>query len=169
MNITLLACMSKNRIIGRNNELPWHCPEDLKFFKVLTLGHNIIMGRNTFESLPKILSCRKHIIVSPSWWAQGKEFRDQDIVVVNTLEDALAIPSVHDDNVVFIIGGGQLFSKAINVATSIILTVLPLQAIGDTYFPVINKSKWKLVDSFTKEVSLDYRRMTATVEIYKLK
>lgn len=130
MDIVLIAAMAANRVIGRENATPWHIPEELRFFKSTTMGHPVIMGRKTFLSLSGPLPGRRNIIISrsPGPAADGTER-------VTSLAEAFA--RCHGDDTVFVIGGAQIFALAMAHATTILLSVLAIDVVGDTYFPDI--------------------------------
>ncbi|RPH38399.1 MAG: dihydrofolate reductase [Desulfobulbaceae bacterium] len=136
MDIVLIAAMSANRVIGKDGRTPWHIPEELAFFKTTTMGHPLIMGRNTFESLLFPLPGRRNIVLSrePSYHAEGAE-------IVSTLERALELCNGAD--IVFVIGGAQIFSLAMPLATGILLSVLDRAVDGDTTFPVISPLEFR--------------------------
>lgn len=142
MKVTLIAAISKNYVIGKDNGLPWHLPNDLKFFKEKTLGHAIIMGRKTFESInKKALPKRTNILVTsqPGYEAFG-------CTNVPSLYDA--VKAVHrDETEAFIVGGSSLFSEALekNYATHMYLTIIDAEVDGDVFFPKFDKTKWKEV------------------------
>ena len=124
--ITIIAAISENRVLGKNNKLIWHLPEDLKRFKHFTFGHSIIMGRKTFESLPKALPDRHNIVVT-----KNKEFSAEGVTVCHSLVEA--INASGDDLQPFIIGGGQIYHQAIELADKIELTIKSLDAISSIY------------------------------------
>jgi len=128
MEIIIIAAMAENRIIGKNNALPWHIPEELQLFKKTTMGYPLIMGRKTFESFRAPLPGRRHIILSrnPSYQPKGGE-------CAPSLDAAVTL--CHQYEKVFIIGGAQVFSQAITVATSILLTHIHREFEGDVFFP----------------------------------
>ena len=148
--IALIAAVAPGNIIGYQNEIPWHLPRDLKFFKKMTSGHPIIMGRKTFESLRcKALPNRKNIVITrnPGYTALGCE-------VVHSLKEAIDISG--NVNRVFVIGGGQIYAETISIADEIFYTEIVNRKKektgelfelfrGDTYFPKINKLEWKAV------------------------
>lgn len=138
--ITLIAAVSENYALGKNNKLIWHLPDDFKRFKLITSGHHIIMGRKTFESFPKLLPNRKHIIIT-----RQKEFFAPDCIVVESLKSAiLACPKNED---VFIIGGGEIYNEAIIIADKLDITRVHNTFDADTFFPKIDNSIWQLVSS----------------------
>jgi dihydrofolate reductase len=132
MDILLIAVMAANRIIGKNGIIPWHIPEELGFFKATTMGHPIIMGRKTFESLPDgPLPGRENIVIT-----RNPDFTPPGAVVVPTLGHALE--HCAGQSRVFIIGGAQVFREALPLATGIILSVLDQAVDGDTFFPAFD-------------------------------
>ncbi|MDP4266250.1 MAG: dihydrofolate reductase [Bacteroidota bacterium] len=137
MSISLIVATGDNNVIGLNNQLLWHLPADLKRFKSITMGHHIIMGRKTFESIGKPLPGRTNVIIS------GQEnFNAENCIVVNTIEDALKI-SEHDDEI-FIIGGEQIYKQTIDIADKIYLTRVYTDISGDVFFPEIDLKHWKV-------------------------
>lgn len=134
MKVSAVVAMSKNRVIGVGGKLPWHLPEDLKWFKKVTTGHPIIMGRKTFESIGKVLPNRQNVIISRS-----SDYQIQGAQVVPSLEAALefcrglARGVVNDE--VFIIGGMQIYQLALPLVDRIYLTVVHQDFEGDAYFP----------------------------------
>jgi dihydrofolate reductase len=134
--IYLVAAVASNGIIGANGALPWHLPEDLKHFRKLTLGHPVIMGRKTWESLGKALPGRENIVVTtqPDYVAPGA-------AVATSLEAALAMCA--GEAVAFVIGGYRLFADALPIASGIVLTELYRDFEGDTRFPEFDRSSWR--------------------------
>ncbi|MBS1535680.1 MAG: dihydrofolate reductase [Bacteroidetes bacterium] len=135
--VILVAAMAENRALGKDNQLLWHLPDDFKRFKQLTSGHYIIMGRKTFESLPGKLPNRTHIIVS-----RQMGYQVDDCLTVNSLEEALR--QVPQDQDVFIIGGGQIYTQALSIADVVELTRVHTEAEADTFFPEMNSKNWQL-------------------------
>lgn len=138
--ISAIVAMSQNRVIGRNNQLPWHMPADLKRFKTLTTGHTIVMGRKTYESIGKPLPNRNNIILTrdPNYHATGcniaLNFED---ILNQTKEDQ------NSTNELFIIGGAQIYQQLLNFINRIYLTIIHHEFSGDTFFPEIDKQSWK--------------------------
>lgn len=134
--IYLVAAVASNGVIGVDGRLPWHLPEDLKHFKKLTLGHPVIMGRKTWESLGKALPGRENIVVSsqPGYEAPGA-------AVASSLGAALALCA--GEPVVFVIGGYRLFLDSLPVATGLVLTEIQKDYEGDTYFPHFDRDAWR--------------------------
>jgi dihydrofolate reductase len=141
MSIAIIAAMSQGRVIGYQNQLPWHVSTDLKHFKTITLGKPVIMGRKTYESIGKPLPDRQNIIVTKNdtFFAPGCD-------VTMSLQDAilLARPEIHE---VMIIGGAQLFEQALSLADKLYLTLLDIEVIGDTYFPEWKHLSWHEIES----------------------
>ena len=135
--VSLIAAMAENRVIGRDGGLPWRLPDDLRHFKELTVDHTVIMGRRTFEEIKRPLDNRRNVVIT-----RNKEFRPHGITVVPSLKEALALGAT--ENEVFIIGGGEIFAKAMPLADRIYLTLVHAQVEGDTFFPVFETSAWAL-------------------------
>jgi dihydrofolate reductase len=134
--VTIIAAVAANGVIGKDNRMPWHLPEDLKRFKALTMGHPMIMGRKTWESLPGRLPGRPHIVVTrnPHYQAEGA-------IVVASL--AAAIKAAGDTDEVFVIGGAQLYGQALAIADQLQLTEIAAEFSGDTRFPDYDREAWK--------------------------
>lgn len=137
--LTLIAAVGENDAIGINNELIWHLSDDLKYFKNLTKDHCMIMGRKTFESFPKPLPNRTHIVIT----RQHNYKVPEGVIVVQTLEDAL--DAAKDDKQPFVIGGGEIYKLAMPLAHKIELTRVHASFEADTFFPKIDKTIWKEV------------------------
>ncbi len=135
--MTIIVAMGKNRAIGKDNQLLWHLPNDLKHFKELTLGHPIIMGRKTYESIGRPLPNRTNIVVS-----RKKDWFEEGILIVGTLKEALKFAKKIDENF-FIIGGGNIYEQTIDLADKLEVTIVDTNADADTFFPEINDSIWK--------------------------
>ena len=140
MTVSLVVAAAKNNVIGREGELPWHLPDDLRHFKRLTTGKPIIMGRRTFESIGRPLPDRHNIVMTrdPDYAAAGCD-------VVTSVSDALKLAG--DDSEVMVIGGGQVYRDFLPRAGRIYLTRVQAEIDGDTYFPEIDASDWQLVSS----------------------
>ncbi|MRR50939.1 MAG: dihydrofolate reductase [Rhodocyclaceae bacterium] len=135
--IVIIAAVAKNGVIGKDNKLPWHLPEDLKHFKTLTMGHPMIMGRKTWESLPGRLPGRPHIVVSrdTSYQADGAE-------VVHSLEAAIDAAGRQGDTA-FIIGGADIYAQALLLADRLELTEVEVEPEGDARFPPFDRQAWR--------------------------
>ncbi|NQX76345.1 dihydrofolate reductase [Gilvibacter sp.] len=138
--VTMIAAAGANNELGKDNDLVWHLPVDFKRFKTLTTGHHIIMGRKTFESFPKLLPNRIHVVIT-----RNPEYKNSNCIIVNSVEQALEV-SAHDANP-FIIGGGEIYKQAIPHADKIELTRVHGAFEADTFFPEIDERIWKLVNS----------------------
>lgn len=134
---TMIVATGENNVIGKDNQLIWHLSDDLKRFKSLTNGHHIIMGRKTFESFPKPLPNRTHIVIT----RQESYRAPEGVIIVNSLEEAMK--AVKNDSEPYIIGGGEIYKQGLAIATKIELTRVHANFEGDTYFPVLNKDHWK--------------------------
>ncbi|MBK5286076.1 MAG: dihydrofolate reductase [Bacteroidia bacterium] len=141
MIISLIAAVSENNIIGRNNSLPWHLPADMKYFREKTMGHCVIMGRKNYNSIPEKfspLSGRTNIIVT-----RQNNFSAPGCIVVHSLQEAIEEAKKKNDNEIFIIGGGDIFKQSIILADKIYLTRIHSVIEGDVLFPEINLKEWK--------------------------
>ena len=137
MAISMIAAVGKNLELGKNNDLIWHFKEDMKFFKETTMGHPVIMGRKTFESLPKALPGRKNIVISnnPEYKADGAE-------VVTSVEEAIKLAEAENTES-FVIGGGRIYTEFLPFADNLYLTEINAECPdADTYFPEFNKSDY---------------------------
>mgnify|MGYP000015269829 FL=1 len=133
MNISLILSVGRNNEIGRGNDLIWHFHADMKFFRETTTGNTVIMGRKTFESLPKVLPNRKNIVISTD-----KDLKIDGALVVHSVEEALE--AAKDDNI-FVIGGGKIYAEFLPLADKIYLTEIDAQCPdADTFFPAFDKS-----------------------------
>lgn len=138
--IIMIAAVAENNALGKGNKLVWHLPNDFKRFKSLTSGHHIIMGRKTFESFPKPLPNRIHVIIT-----RQKEYQAEGCIIVDSIEKALEICPKDEDT--FIIGGGEIYSLGLPYTNKIEITQVHHAFEADTYFPEINKEEWKIVAS----------------------
>ncbi len=137
--ITIIAAVGANNELGKDNDLVWHLPDDFKRFKALTTGHPIIMGRKTFESFPKLLPNRKHIVIT-----RNKNYTQAGVSVVHSLQDAIDLAK--EDPQPFVIGGGEIYSMAMPIVDKIELTRIHANFEVDTYFPKISLEDWELVN-----------------------
>ena len=135
--ITLIAAIGEKNELGKDNQLIWHLPEDFKRFKAITSGHYIIMGRKTFESFPKPLPNRTHVIIT-----RQKNYAPENCIVVNSIKEAIA--ACPKDEAVFVIGGGEIYKQSIAIADHLELTRVHHTFEADTFFPEIDLEKWKL-------------------------
>jgi dihydrofolate reductase len=145
MRIALIVAVSENGVIGNNNKLPWHLPEELKYFRKITSGKPIIMGRKTFESMGnRPLPHRRNIILTRS------QFAAPDCVVVGSIEEALAAAAGNIDEVM-VIGGAQIYQSFLPIARRIYLTTIHQQCTGDTYFPTVDWREWQKISEHTMD------------------
>lgn len=135
--ITLIAAVAENNALGKDNQLLWHLPDDFKRFKSVTTGHHIIMGRKTFESFPKPLPNRIHVIIS-----RQKNYNPEGCIVVDSLEKAIEV--CPKDEETFIIGGGEIYKQSIKIADKLDITKVHHSFEADTFFPEIDWKEWKL-------------------------
>lgn len=136
--LSIIVAMAKNRTIGMNNTLPWRCPEDLKHFKALTMGHHMIMGRKTFDSIGKPLPGRTTVIVT-----RNKDLKIDGCTVTHSLQEAIA--ACAKDNEIFIVGGAELYTQALPLADVLYITEIQKSVQGDARFPSFDKAEWKEV------------------------
>ncbi len=137
--IALIAAQAENRVIGLNNQMPWHLPEDLQYFKKVTLGKPVIMGRKTFESIGRPLPGRLNIVVTrqQQWAAEGVE-------VATSLSEALELASMQKPDELMVIGGAQIYAEVISQASRIYLTQIHKSFPGDAWFPQLG-TEWEQV------------------------
>ena len=136
MTVTIVAALGRNRVIGRANRMPWHISDDLKRFKVLTMGHTVVMGRKTFESIGKALPGRDNFVITRS-----REFAAPGCRVVHSLAQALAAASAAAE--VFVIGGAEIYALALPLADKLELTEVDVSTDGDAYFPEFDRGAWR--------------------------
>ena len=134
--ISIIAAMAKNRVIGIDNTLPWRLPADMAHFKALTMGHHIVMGRKTYESLGRPLPGRTSVIITRS-----PDFEAPGCIVAGSIEQALA--ACRGDAEVFVIGGAELYRQALTFADRIYLTEIQAEFAGDAFFPEFDRGAWK--------------------------
>jgi dihydrofolate reductase len=141
MKLALIVAAARNRAIGLHNKMPWHLPEDLKYFKRVTLGKPVIMGRNTFESIGRPLPGRPNIVIS-----RNAGYKADGITLVNSLEAALQaaaqlLPPGVDE--VMVIGGAQIYAQALPQTTRLYLTEVDAEPQADAFFPAIDRAGWR--------------------------
>jgi dihydrofolate reductase len=161
MNVSLIVAMSPGRVVGRGGALPWHLPADLARFKRLTMGHHVIMGRRTFESLTRPLPGRKLIVVT-----RQTDYHASGAAVAHDLDEALRLAKGDDEP--FVIGGAELYALALPRANRLYVTRVHAETEGDTYFPPFEGDQWSLVDE--KHRPADERNASAmTFQVYERK
>jgi len=140
--ISLVVAVSENNMIGKNNQLLWHLPNDLKFFKNTTWGGVVIMGRKTFESVNKPLPGRTNIVITkqPDWNAEN-------VIVASSISDAIQKAKNLNFKEIFIIGGGEIYKESLSIAHKIYLTRVHTSIEGDTFFPALQSEEWKLMSN----------------------
>lgn len=137
-SLAIIVAMASNRTIGINNSLPWRIPEDLKHFKALTMGHYMIMGRKTFESIGKPLPGRTTVVVS-----RDRNLKIDGCVVAHSLQDAIAAGV--SDSQIFVVGGAEIYAQALGLADRIYITEIQQDVVGDARFPEFDRMKWREV------------------------
>lgn len=138
--ITFAVAMDKNRSIGYENDLPWNLPLDLKFFREVTTGHTIIMGRKTFDAIGRVLPERKNVVLTRQ---QQSEF-PEGVTVIHDIDEIYKWEKENPDEELFVIGGAELFKQTFPHADRLYLTYIDHEFKGDTYFPSFNKDEWEL-------------------------
>ncbi len=137
MIVSLIVAMDQNRGIGVNNKLPWHLPADLKRFRELTMGHHIIVGRKTFESIGRPLPGRDTIIVT-----RNENYQAAGCLIVHSLAEALALAQERGETEVFVCGGAEIYAQAMPLADRIYLTEVQAEVEADTFFPDYDHEQW---------------------------
>ena len=138
MKISIIVAMAANRVIGRDNRLPWHLPADLAHFKAITMGKPILMGRKTWESIGRPLPGRTSIVIT-----RDREYQAPGCVVVHDIAAALQAASGHDE--VMVIGGAELYRQVLPRADTLYLTCVEGEFEGDTFFPALADEEWREV------------------------
>lgn len=155
--ISLIVAMAKNRTIGVNNTLPWRCPEDLKHFKSLTMGHHMIMGRKTYESIGKPLPGRTTVVVS-----HNLALKITGCIIVHSLEQAIA--ACLKDDEIFIVGGAEVYAQAMALVDKLYITEIQENVEGDAHFPRFTLNEWqeesRLKRSQQEPLPLEYHFVT---------
>ncbi|EDP98137.1 dihydrofolate reductase [Kordia algicida OT-1] len=160
-SLVIIVAAAENNVIGKDNQLIWHLSDDLKRFKKLTSGHHIIMGRKTFESFPKPLPNRTHIVIT-----RQKDYKaPKGVIVVHTMKEAVSVATLSDAEP-YVIGGGEIYKQALPFATKIELTRVHHEFEGDAYFPEIDKKDWKETNNVfhTKDDKHEYEFSFLTYE-----
>ena len=140
MILSLLVAADEANVIGKDNKLPWHLPSDLKYFKNLTWGMTVVMGRKTYESFDNMLKGRKNIVIT-----RNKDWKAEGVEVANSIEEALVLAKKTSVKEIFIIGGAEIFKTVLPQAGRIYLTRIHHSFDGDAYFPEISQDEWILV------------------------
>jgi dihydrofolate reductase len=150
--ITLVVAASKNNAIGKDNQLPWRLPNDMKYFKNVTWGMPVLMGRKTFESLGTALPGRKNMVLT-----RQSKWKAKDVVVVKDFDDAIFLTREMDVKELMVIGGGEIFKAVFEKADRIHITRVDGEFEADAFFPVIDPVKWKLVSKSDHEADANHK------------
>jgi dihydrofolate reductase len=142
MRLSLIVAMAQNRVIGLNGRLPWHLPAELKHFRAITMGHPIVMGRKTFDSIGRVLPGRRNIVIT-----RNRDYEQEGIEIVYSLDEAL--DRCKGGSEVFVIGGAHVFEETVDRADRIYLTLVHVTVEGDTFFPKIDFNRWQEVERFS--------------------
>jgi dihydrofolate reductase len=143
MIISLIAALTENRVIGKSNDLPWHLPDDMKYFMQTTLGHHVIMGRKNYESIPtkfRPLANRTNIVVT-----RQEEYDAAGCIVVNSIPAGIDIAIDNREAEIFIIGGAEIYAQSLAFANRLYLTEIQTSLEGDAFFPMFNQHEWNEV------------------------
>jgi dihydrofolate reductase len=153
--LSIIVAVAHNGVIGVNNTLPWHLPEDLKRFRALTMGHHIIMGRKTYDSLGRLLPGRTTVIVT-----RNENYKVEGALVAHSLEAAIAL--CEDDEEVFLIGGAELYQTGLKLAHKLYITEIELDVAGDAFFPKLVSTEWQETEreAHTSEKGLKFSYVT---------
>ena len=138
--ISFIVAMDRNHVIGSNNQMPWHLPNDLRFFKETTTGNTIVMGRKTFESIGRVLPNRKHIVITKS----TTDFPNE-VEIVHDIETIVKLSEDNNEEELFVIGGGNIFKQLLPYADKLYVTLINETFEGDVFFPVISMEEWEEV------------------------
>ena len=161
MIISLIVAVGNDNVMGLNNQLPWRLPADLKYFKAVTNGHHIIMGRKTFDSLGKPLPNRINVVIT-----RQNNFAAEGVEVFNNIDDAIALVKKNNETEAFIIGGSEIFKQSMQQCNRMYITRIHHSFEGDTFFPEINNGEWKLVKSETHQPD-EKNLYSYTFEVYE--
>jgi len=153
--LSIIVAVAHDGVIGVNNTLPWHLPEDLKRFRALTMGHHIIMGRKTYDSLGRLLPGRTTVIVT-----RNENYKVEGALVANSLEAAIAL--CENDDEVFLIGGAELYQAGLKLAHKLYITEIELEVAGDAFFPKLVSTEWQETEreAHTSEKGLSFSYAT---------
>ena len=139
MKLSMIACVGKNLCLGKNNDLIWHLPGDLKYFKEVTLNHPVLMGKNTFKSLPGVLKKRKNIVLT---FKSDEEKLPNEVEIFHSIQDFLDNYKNYPDEV-FIIGGASIYKQFLEYASTLYLTEVDDEVLADVYFPEFDKTLYE--------------------------
>ena len=139
MKISCIVAIANNNVIGKDNQIPWYLPNDLKYFKKVTLNHHILMGRNCFESIGRALPKRTNVIITRNMY-----YTVSSCLITHSIGEALSLAEENGEEEAFIIGGGKIYEQTIDLWDKLYLTKVDLDVKGDVYFPELDFSNWKL-------------------------
>ena len=142
MIVSAIAAVDRNQVIGKDNGIPWYLPADLQYFKRTTLGHHVIMGRKSFESIGRPLPRRTNIVVTRDLF-----FTASNCLVAHSLEEAISIAVENEETEAFVIGGGEIYRQSMPFLDRVYLTRVDIEVEGDVFFPELPAEEWKLVSS----------------------
>lgn len=142
MIVSAIAAVDRNQVIGKDNGIPWYLPADLQYFKRTTLGHHVIMGRKSFESIGRPLVKRTNIVVTRDLF-----FTASNCLVAHSLEEAISIAVENEETEAFVIGGGEIYRQSMPFLDRVYLTRVDIEVEGDVFFPELPAEEWKLVSS----------------------
>lgn len=163
IRLSLVVAASENNVIGKDNKLLWHLPNDLKFFKNTTWGMPVIMGRKTFESVGKPLPGRTNIVIT-----RQEGWNSEKVIVVKSMDEAIEQSSSIDAREAYIIGGGEIYKQSMDLADRIYITRVHAELEGDTFFPVIDTNTFELVSSLPFEAD-EAHQYAYTFEVWQRK
>ena len=152
MIISLIAALDRRRGIGKDNQLPWRLPADLKRFRELTTGHHIITGRKTFESIGKPLPGRTTIIIT-----RNRDYSAEGCFIVHSLDEALALARTRGEQEAFVIGGAEIYAQALPLADRLYLSLVEAEVEADAFFPAWEASEWRVIE--TSEAAADEKNL----------
>ncbi|WP_096436735.1 dihydrofolate reductase [Alteribacter populi] len=159
--ISMIAAMDENNLIGVNNELPWSLPNDLAFFKRVTTGHTVVMGRKTYESIGKALPNRRNVVIS-----RNTRFQAEGVEVVTDLEDVKNLASQNEE--IMILGGQKIFEQLMEDTDRLYITRVHHSFDGDTYFPSFSEQEWEITETYEGKVD-DRNQFPHTFYVYDRK
>lgn len=153
MIVSCIVAIANNRVIGKDNDIPWYLPADLQYFKKITLGHTVIMGRNCYLSIGRPLPKRTNIIIT-----RDPFFISSSCLVARSIAEALKLAYDQGETEAFIIGGGQIYEQTKDIWTKLYLTEVDLKVDGDVFFPALNMHDWKLLyeEKHIKDIKNEY-------------
>ena len=156
-SVSAIVAMSENKVIGRDGKLPWEIPEDLQFFRLMTNGHVMIMGRKTYEAIGRPLPNRTSIIIT-----RNEDYKVKGCIVVSTLDEAMAIAKAKEKDEIFIIGGGEIFKLAMPIVDKLYLTLVKATIAGDAYFPDYSEFKNEVSRRESRDGNYEYTFLELT-------